>query len=211
MRYLTSVLLLLLAANVHAGSLSETIQARYKSITTLQASCTQILTNAGSRQVETRTGKMLFKKPGLVRWESKSGNDEELLLVGKKKVWDYFPAEKTVYVSDVKQAFASQNMLRVLTGEARLEEDFVLEQQGEEQGLLKIKLTPREPESDLVLAWLWWNEKTSLVERFLIIDFFGNGNELRLGRIRLNKDISDRAFEFVPPAGVSVLNATTGS
>ena len=95
-------------------------------------------------------------------------------------------------------------MLNLLTGEARLEEDFFLEQQGTEQGLLKIKLTPKEPKPDLVLAWLWWNEKTSLVERLLLIDFFGNGNELRLEQIQLNPDISEQAFEFTPPADVSV-------
>ncbi len=204
MRYFAPVFFFFWAVSVHAASLSETIQASYKNIQSLQADCTQILTNAASRQVETRSGRIFFKKPGLVRWQSQSGNDEELLIVGSKTVWDYFPAEKIVYVSDVKQAFSSKSMLHFLTGEAILAEEFFLEQQGTEQGLLKVKLTPKEPEPDLVLAWLWWNEETSLVERLLLIDFFGNGNELRLQKIELDQDIPHEAFEFIPPADVSV-------
>ncbi len=210
MRYFAPVLLLLLAANAYAASLSQTIQNRYRNIVSLQATCTQILTNAASRQAETRQGKILFKKPCLVRWETQGDNDTELLVVGSKTVWEYFPAEKIVYVRDNgKQVLSSRNMLNLLTGEARLEEDFFLEQQGTEQGLLKIKLTPKEPEPDLVLAWLWWNEKTSLVERLLLVDFFGNGNELRLEQIQLNPDISEQAFEFTPPADVSVETVST--
>ncbi len=197
-------ILLVFVSQVWAKDFSQVFHDRYEAIASFQADCTQILTNAGSGEVESRKGRILFKKPGLVRWENMDKTDGELFIVGKNSIWDYFPQDKIVYVGKSKDAFASKNMLRFLIGGTFLSEDFTLENQGKEDGFVKMKLVPKNPDPELVLAWLWWNEKTQLAERLLIIDFFGNGNEMRLSDIELDISLAPSLFEFIPPKDVSV-------
>ena len=73
-----------------------------------------------------------------------------------------------------------------------------------EDGLTKLRLIPKEPEPTLVLAYIWVDAKTSLLGRVLIVDFFGNGNQVSLSNLVLDKKPDAKIFEFTPPAGSQV-------
>jgi outer membrane lipoprotein carrier protein len=42
----------------------------------------------------------------------------------------------------------------------------------------------------------------------MIIDFYGNGNEIMLSNVRQGVELDDGLFEFVPPEGVQVEDNT---
>ncbi len=179
------------------------LQARYETIESFQSGFIQILTNAATREQEERMGRISFLKPLNVRWES-SGPEEELLVVGKDTVWNYFPEENVAYRYETDEVLTSRNMIRFISGQARITEDFQVEDQGMEDDLHKIKLVPKNPEPDLVLAYIWSDEE-GIMHRILLVDFFGNGNELRLKDMDLNPDLDQDFFEFEPPAQVEVI------
>jgi outer membrane lipoprotein carrier protein len=99
-------------------------------------------------------------------------------------------------------------MIRFISGKANLKEDFEIERQGREHGLLKLKLIPEEPELNLVLAYLWVNDEDWLVKRVLVVDYWGNGNELRLSGIEINQGVEEGLFEFSPPEDVLIQDNT---
>ena len=179
------------------------LQERYDSIESFQAGFVQILTNAATREQEERLGRISFKKPLNVRWESTSP-EQELLIISKDAVWNYFPEEKAVYRYEKEDILTSRSMIRFISGQARLTEDFRVEDQGMTNDLHKIKLVPKSPEPDLVLAYIW-SDETGMMHRILLVDFFGNGNELRLMDVDLNPDFSEDFFTFEPPSGVDVI------
>ena len=72
------------------------LQQSYQSIKNFSATFTQELTHQESGSKETRIGKLFFKKPLLVRWETNTPH-EELLLINTNAVWDYLPDENLVY------------------------------------------------------------------------------------------------------------------
>lgn len=204
---LTVICLLAMAVPARAQDLATTIQKQYDSLQGFTADFMQQLKNAASGEVETRTGRISFKQPGLIRWETETP-EKELLLVGPDVVWDYFPEEKTAMKYKASAVLSSKSLLRFISGKANLKEDFVIEPQGTEEDLLKLKLIPKEAEPSLVLAYIWVDPTDSLLRSVLILDFYGNANKLGLDNLQLNPKLDDALFAFTPPAGVTVKDNT---
>ncbi|WP_152512888.1 outer membrane lipoprotein chaperone LolA [Desulfovibrio sp. X2] len=207
---LACCLLLAMAAPAGAASASAItadIQKQYESLKGFTADFKQMLKSAATGQVEEREGTISYKKPNLVRWETDTP-EKELLLVGKKVVWNYVPSEKTASKSPLNAVFSSKTMIRFISGQANLDEDFVVEEQGTEAGLIKLALTPKKPEPNLVQAFLWVDPQSHMLRSVLIVDFYGNANKLGLDNIRINPGLSDSLFEFTPPKGVTVQDNT---
>jgi outer membrane lipoprotein carrier protein len=205
MTILFSCLIFFLSAGLvaQASETAQRLQDRYETIDSFQTGFVQILTNAATREQEERFGRISFQKPLNVRWESTSP-EEEILIIDEDKVWNYFPEENAVYKYETDEILTSRNMIRFISGQARLTEDFRVEDQGMVDELYKIKLVPKNPEPDLVLAYIW-SDEDGMMRRILLVDFFGNGNELRLEDMDLNPELDDDFFTFEPPAGVDII------
>jgi outer membrane lipoprotein carrier protein len=199
--------LLSIGSIASADELTTEIQKTYDSIKTFKADFSQTLTNAASKESEVRSGKITFKQPSLLHWESITP-EKELLIVGESIVWDYFPDEKLALKYRTKQLFNSKTMIKFISGKAKLEEDFVVENQGEEGGLIKLKLMPFEPETGLVLAYVWVDPDKKMLTKILVVDFYGNGNEVLLSNIEIDPEVADSLYEFTPPKGVDVEDNT---
>lgn len=196
----------LLPAAAQANKITDAIQKRYDSLSSFQTDFQQELTNAASGSVEKRSGKIWFKQ-SLVRWETHKP-EKELLVVGKSAVWNYFEADNVAMKYRTSQVFNSKTMIRFLSGKANLKEDFKIEEQGTENGMVKLRLVPKEPEPTMVLAYIWVDAKTNLLGRVLIVDFFGNGNQVSLTNLSTDKRADAKLFEFTPPSGAQVKDNT---
>lgn len=182
------------------------IQKKYASINSFTADFTQAIRNAASGDTENRSGTIAFKKPTLVRWETVKP-EKELLIVGKDAVWDYFEEDKEAYRYAVKEIISSKTMLRFLTGQANLTEDFIValgkaDTAGPNQAVLD--LAPRDPEPGLVMAKVWIDLDTDLIARIRIQDFYANTNDLSLTNLVINPKLGDGLFAFRPPKDVKV-------
>ncbi|MDQ7031554.1 MAG: outer membrane lipoprotein carrier protein LolA [Desulfonauticus sp.] len=179
------------------------MQQKYEQINSFATNFYQTLTNAATREQDLRKGKIYYKKPGLVLWQVLAPEKEKLIL-GENIVWDYFPEENIAYKYSRKQILTSKTMLKFISGKANIKEDFIPEFQGEQKDGLKFKLVPKKPEPNLVLAYIWVDKKSFLLNRILLIDFFGNGNELSLTNTRINIPLKNKLFYFHPNKGVEI-------
>ena len=193
-----------------AEDLSQKIQDTYTSIQSFKTEFTQKLTNAASGEVQKRTGTILFRKPRDIRWETLSP-EKELLVVRDNLVWDVFPSEGIAYKYSLQGKFSSKTMLEFLTGDVSLETDFQVLDQGLEEGLRKVRLVPKNPEPNLVLAYLWLDPDEFTLKKILLVDFFGNGNELAFKDLKLNVKITDDHFIYSPPKDIQVIDNTAVS
>lgn len=196
-----------LAAPLRASQITEDIQKKYEGLTGFKADFMQQLKNAATGQVESRTGSIAYKRANLVRWETNTP-EKELLIVGKDAVWNYVPSEKMASKSPTSAVFNSKTMIRFISGQARLDEEFFVEEQGVEAGLTKLALTPKQPEPNLVQAYIWIEPQTRIIRSVLLLDFYGNANKLGLDNLVLNPTLADHLFEFSPPKGVHVQDNT---
>ncbi|MFO7803386.1 MAG: outer membrane lipoprotein chaperone LolA [Desulfovermiculus sp.] len=192
-----------------AQDIADLIQKQYTTVTSFQSQFTQELTNAASGESEERKGDIWYQKPEQIRWHTKCP-EEELLVSDGEVVWDYFPEEKVAYKYSLEGRFDSKTMLKFISGEVNLKEDFRIEVLGADSDFFewtKVRLEPIEPEPSLVMAFIWLDPETDLIRQVLLEDFFGNSNRLTFEDISLNreKDLKPSLFTFDPPEGVEVM------
>lgn len=187
-----------------ASELTDKIQQRYDSLESFRAFFLQKLTNASTKETQERLGTIVFARPRFIRWETTSP-EQELLIIGKDMVWDYFPEEETAYRYTVEQVLDSKTMIRFLSGEANLTDDFKVLDMGMDGEFQHLKLIPKEPEPNLVEGEIWVRPGQDMLERIKLVDFFGNINELELSGLELDIPIDPKSFTLEPPAGTEIL------
>jgi outer membrane lipoprotein carrier protein len=206
------------ALAVAAEDLPDLIQKRYETLKTFQANFAQDLTNVASGDVEHRTGRIWYRQPSQVRWETISP-EKELLVVGKDVAWDYIEGEQLALKYGVTTLLDSKTILKFISGRANIKEDFTVktEWQGADEvrarwgkGYTVLQLVPKEPEPGMVMAYVGVEPGTGLLRQVMIVDFYGNGNELRLSDVELDIDLAEDMFTFTPPAGTQVEDNTRG-
>ena len=197
------------AFGAQADDLTDRIQQRYDSLQSFRGFFLQKLTNASSREVQERLGNIAFARPRFIRWETTSP-ENELLIIGQNTVWEYFPEEETVYRYSVEQVLSSKTMIRFLSGEANLKEDFIVEDLGTDGEFRHLKIIPMEPEPNLVEGELWVRPGQDMLEKIKLVDFFGNINELELTGIEIDVTVEDKDFILNPPQGTDVIEGMVG-
>ncbi len=201
------ICLLLLAMPAQANTLESEIQKKYQTISNMKTQFTQSLVHRESGAVQQRQGELLFQKPLSVRWETKTPH-AELLVINDKEIWNYLPEEEVAYRYTKDLVQGSQALIEVITGQAQLNKDFSVQNlgQGEKDTahLTILDLFPHEPTPDMVEARIWVDDKTKLIRKARITDFYGNTNELAFTSIETNVTLSKNTFDFTPPEGVDV-------
>ncbi|MCJ2163827.1 MULTISPECIES: outer membrane lipoprotein carrier protein LolA [unclassified Pseudodesulfovibrio] len=206
------------AEAVAPEDLPDLIQQRYETLKTFRADFVQELTNVASGEVETREGKISFRQPSQVRWET-TAPEKELLIVGKEVAWNYIEDEELAIKYSVATLLNSKTILRFISGQANIKEDFVVKTEwaGADEvrsrwgkGFVVLQLVPKEAEPGMVLAFVGVEPATGLLRQVMIVDFYGNGNELRLSNVEVDVNLNPEMFTFVPPEGTQVEDNTEG-
>lgn len=196
------------AAAQDVSALADKVQKQYQALTSFSADFVQMLDNAASKEKDTRSGRLVFAQPALIRWETEKP-EKELLVVGKDAVWNAFPEEKVAYRYSVEEVLGSKTMLRFLSGKGNLREDFHVEQEKDApEGQAKLRLVPREAEPSLVLAYAWVDLKTNMLTRIAIEDFYGNLNDVTLNNVKVNPAVSKEQFQYTPPKDYGIFDNT---
>src|SRR6266481_5761509 len=94
------------------------LEARYRAARTLQATFLERYSENG-RLVRVEAGRAYFRKPGKMRWEYESP-ENNLFLVDGKTAWFYVPADHTVTRVPAKQSTDWRTPLALLAGEVKL-------------------------------------------------------------------------------------------
>jgi len=204
------------AAQTMAADLPDLIQKKYNDMKTFEADFVQELTNVSSGSVDVRKGKICFSQPSLVRWQT-TEPENEILVLGQDIAWDYFADENLVFKYRVGALLDSKTILRFLSGRANIKEDFYIKTEWEGadsvrkkwgKGYEILQLTPKEPEPGMVQAYIGVEPGSGLLRQVMIIDFYGNGNEIRLSNVRQGVKLDAALFNFTPPKGVQVEDNT---
>jgi len=191
------------AAKPQLNAVVREVQRVYGAMDAFQATFTQKLSHRESGSFEMRNGTLLFKKPLFVRWESAKPN-AELLVINSREIWNYLPDEKLAYRYAPELAKDSRTLIRVVTGQARLDQDFFVEEDGKEDGLLRLRLHPLEPTQQMVEASIWVDPASYLIKKAIVIDFYGNSNEVMFTGLNTKLKLVENSFDFAPPKDTTV-------
>lgn len=207
MRTAVFLLLMMLAAPVAYAAadnaLLAKIQNAYSQLKAFEAEFDQTLTHKQSGSVEKRKGRIAFQKPLSVHWQTAKPH-EEILVVNPKEIWDYLPDEQLAYRYAPELIQDSRNIVNVLTGQARLDKDFDIKPGGSRNGLTKLILYPREPNTQMVEAAIWVDPGSGAIQRANVIDFYGNSNDVAFRSFKPQAKIDASRFNFKPPKGTEI-------
>ena len=201
------------------ADLADRIQQRYETVNSFVAQFKQVQTRAAIGISSEFSGHIWYKRPSMVRWETVEPEDAaETIVIGREKVWDYLDELNTVQITRAEDLMRSKTLLRFISGDANLTEDFRVEEawDGDENlktqwagsGLLIFRLVPHEPEAGMMLAYIGVDPQSYLLRRVMVVDYQGNANELDMVEIEVDADVPDETFVFEAPAGAEVQDLT---
>jgi outer membrane lipoprotein carrier protein len=154
------------------------VQSFYDQTKTLQAEFEQTRYTQLYDRYDRATGKVVFKKPGMMRW-------------------DYAQPNGQVFVSNGKKLFLEKDFeVRLLEHDnEKFEDGYVLQ------------LIPRRPTPNYeqlvfyVRTLTHGGKRAGVVQRVLIIDSAGNRNRFDFSKLKFNRDVPDKRFSYRPPKG----------
>ena len=194
---------------VDARQVARQVQAFYDQTDTLQARFTQTYYHRLYRRYQRSRGRLVFDKPGRMRFDYDRPNGKVLVSAGGY-LTAYEPGddgEPGQYVKASVAGNAVPSAFAFLTGEARLLDDYrvaLLDARRYRWSGHILELRPRRPDPRIRRILLYVDgdpARAGVVHRIRIDDHDGNRNKFELRRMRFNRDVPERVFRYAPPRG----------
>jgi len=190
------------------------VQSFYDQTKTLEAEFQQSRYTRIYDRYDRARGKVVFKKPGMMRWDYAQPNGQVFVSDGKKLLIYQPPEEGEKHGQLVERALGEDQLpsaFSFLIGSGNLEKDFevrLLEHDDEKfSGGYVLQLIPREPNPNYeqlvfyVRTLSSEGKRAGVVQRVLIIDSAGNRNRFDFSDLKFNREVSDKRFSYRPPRG----------
>ena len=178
----------------------KSVQSFYGRTVDLKAKFTQTYTYKVYGRTQVSSGRVFFKKPGMMRWDYRKPVPKVFVADGQH-LWIYEPQENQYF----KRALSSSQLPIALTfmgGEGNLSDEFEAKLTGEVAGAYTLELIPRKDASDYQSLVLEVDKTTFAVRSSTVIDPVGNTNRLVFDRMVVNSGLPDSGFKFKAPEGV---------
>lgn len=200
------------AAEDPARQVAAAVQSFYDQTRDLSASFFQTYVHKLYDRTDRSQGKVVFKKPGRMRWDYAKPNGKVIVAGEGRVVW-YEPGEEPGDEGQVlEQAFAESDLpqaMAFLMGTGRLADDFDFRlldavREGFPSGNV-LELKPRRPTPHFERLLFYVESAQNLrglVRRLVIIDASGNRNRFDFSQFKFNKSEPDATFEWKPPPNV---------
>lgn len=191
---------------VDSEKIAEKVQAFYDSAKTYSAGFQQRYTIYAYNRTKDSSGKVVFAKPGQMRWTYT--NNGNVVVSDGKNLKIYEQENRQMYIQAVEKAqYAAA--LSFLWGEGSLKKSFVLTLLNSNElgfpGGHVLLGTPRSPTPAFQKILFYIDSKTFQVRRVLLIDAQKNRNRFDFDTARVNETVPPSLFQFTPPAGTNVV------
>ena len=185
------------------------IQARYEGTRDLRADFEQTNTSAtfegeALMKPEPRPGKVVFAKPGKMRW-TYAPPEASVVVSNGKTLWIHDLDAKTVTRLAVTEGYLSGAALQFLLGDGKLLESFRVSVVDCDAKRVTLDLLPREDASYERLG-LVADRATGSVLATSVTDLFGNQTRIRFDKLEENLNPEPDTFVLKIPAGVEVID-----
>jgi outer membrane lipoprotein carrier protein len=176
------------------------LKAFLKASASLSADFKQVSYNQAGQAGQNSFGQFYLSRPGKFRWDYKEPFVQEIVS-NSDKVWFYDADLEQVTVKQLDDSLGSTPAL-LLTGQVDIDEKFVLEEQGNDDDMNWIKLSPKNEESGFKYILIGLNH--GQLGGMELSDNFGQLTRIYFSNIKLNPNLNANLFNFKPPKNVDV-------
>jgi len=178
-----------------------TLDAFLSDVHSLTADFKQEIYESDEKPVETDTGSLSFARPDRFRWTQAPPN-ELVVVADGKKLWTYDVELEQVTVAPLDDTFRSSAAM-LLSGDRQVRDGFNVVGTFSRDGLDWVKLEPKAAASDFTSVSIGFEGKSP--RRLELVDGLNHVTRIALANVVVNPPLADEVFQFVPPAGASVL------
>lgn len=189
---------------VNVTELVRALEGTYKGVQSLKADFVQVQRSSITGEIRQK-GTVQLKRPKKARWEFQGG-DASTFVTDGKTMWIYTPATKQVIETADVGGAAGGGMTELLDSLEKIDQFFTttLVAGGDGKGSYVVDLAPKSGGQFKKMS-ITVSRKKYAVEKVKLVDQMGNETELTFSQLKLNADVTDAAFTFTPPAGVTVI------
>ena len=203
-----------------AEAVAATVQAHYDSVRDFAADFEQTTRSAlfgaaGAEQAAPARGRVVFAKPGKMRW-TYTAPEPSLVVSDGETLWLVAPELQEAQRLPVTEGYLTGAALQFLLGDGKLVGSFdisaescPLAQAAEAKAegrapLVELELVPKQPSSYERLG-ITANATTGEVLETRVVDLFGNETRIAFQNVETNRDPAAETFTFVPGPEVEVI------
>lgn len=179
------------------------LKATYSGVDTLSAAFTQVVSMKGAKSGRSASGKVWFKRPGMMRWVYELPEPDEIVGDGAA-IWVYQPDLNQVIETGANEIYSSI-AVDFLTGITNLEKGFKITLAKEGADAYLLKLEPRQELAGVALVMIEVDKKTGLVIKTVVEDMFGSQTVVSFTKVKTNEPVEDSFFKFALPKGATVV------
>ncbi len=162
----------------------------------------QVSFDAGGKVTQEVEGVLTMSRPNRFRWDYQKPY-EQMILADGVKLWVFDKDLDQVTVREQANAINSTPAGILTEGFGAVEKEFDTSFAGESQGLKWILFTPQNSNSEYGSIRLGFLDEVLKVVQ--IADKFDQLTYLEFENLKLNIDLDEAVFSFVPPEGVDVI------
>lgn len=194
-----------------AAELAVSLQRKYDSIRDFSTDFVHIYRGGVLRKQLSEKGRLLVKKPGMMRWEYTAPEQKTFVSDGLK-LYSYIPRDKQVIVASVPQADTPAAPALFLTGKGNITRDFTPAwgemPAGSPAGAKALKLVPKAPQAEYDWLILVVDGATLSLQGLVSTDSQGGTSSFSFSNLKENVGLADKTFDFQIPRGVDVVTDT---
>lgn len=192
-----------------AQEFASRLQKKYAAIKDFSADFVHTYEGGVLRKQLTERGRVLIKKPGMMRWEY-AEPERKLFVSDGVKMYSYLPADKQVIVGSVPKGDEATTPVLFLAGKGELTRDFAVSAvepppAGLPSGTLALKLVPKTRQREYDWLVLAVEPGTLRLRGLVTVDAEGGTSRFSFTNLKENVRLSDKEFAFKIPRGVDVV------
>ena len=189
------------------GDIAQKLQSAYEKTKDLKADFVQEATIKSIKKTQREEGRVFFKNPKNMLWEYTKPQGKKLV-INSQKAWLYLSKEKVVYTQKSESIFQSKFLINFFAGAGKLKDDFIIKYAEpkalDKDGNYLLVLIPREKTAACNLVKLTVDKNNFYILQVGFDDVMGNSTALKFSNISVNTGLTQKIFQFKPPAGVEV-------
>ena len=180
------------------------IRAFTAGLNSMTAEFHQLMIDANGEVIQEGRGTLSIQRPDRFRWQYTEPY-EQLILGDGEKLWSYDADLEQAVVRGYDEMLAASPAM-LLSGARDVAELYDVAALRTEEGLDWVVLAPRERETDFKFLGLGFAGVE--LRRMNLVDSLDQLTRIELSDLERNPSLEESVFEFSPPPGVDVIEAT---
>jgi outer membrane lipoprotein carrier protein len=154
---------------------------------------------------DTASGRLLIKRPGMMRWEYEKP-DRQIVISDGFQLWIYRPDDNQVMMGKAPSFFGDGKGASFLSDIGKIRKNFSITlEKSKTKDYYLLKLLPIEKQFDLGSIYLLISKKLFDVVRIVTYNSFGDETRIELSSLQFDQDLDKSLFSFITPEGAEIL------